>query len=144
MTLRRIVQALGISGITGALLLLVVAPTSEAHKGFTLESLEGRWGFNEESVVAGQPGFSTGIFRFDDSGGCTLTFAEAGGGSATPKDWDDAPRTCDYTIDRHGKGSISGLGMASLRFVLTEHGTLIRYALCCQEGFSGRGEMNRL
>lgn len=124
------------------LILILAAPYSVAHRGFTLESLQGRWGFNEESIVAGTPGFATGIFRFDGKGGCTVVFAESGGGSPSPIDFEE-PRACDYTIDSDGKGTITG-GVAAIRFVLAQHRNLIRYALCCERGFTGRGEMNRM
>lgn len=123
--------------------LLFWSNPSPAHNGFTLESVKGRWGGSEESVVSGVPGFAVTLFTFDGAGGCTVTYSESGGGSPMPQDFNEEPFACQYTIDRHGKGTITG-GGAPVRFVLTQHGKLIRYALCCARGFSGRGEMNRM
>lgn len=139
MTIRNVVAG----SIAVLTLLLLLSPFSAAHRGFTLESLKGRWGGSEESVVAGTPGFAVTLFTFDGAGRCTVIFAESGGASPTPHDFNDAPVACEYTIDRQGKGTITG-GVAPMRFVLTQHGKLIRYALCCARGFAGRGEMNRM
>lgn len=139
MTIRNLIAG---SIMVGALVLLW-SPFSAAHRGFTLESMEGRWGGSEESVVAGAPGFAVTLFTFDGAGGCTVTFAESGGASPTPHDFNEEPVACQYTIDRQGKGTITG-GVAPMRFVLAQHGRLIRYALCCARGFAGRGEMNRM
>lgn len=138
---RRRASASVCAALVVSLLLLVLAPDSIAHRGFTEESLKGRWGFSEEFLEAGSPGAATGIFRFDGRGGCTAEYAW-GGGATGPNDFIQ-PQPCDYTIDQDGKGTITA-AFPDIRFVLVQHGTLIRYAWCCERGYSGRGEMNRM
>ena len=136
---RHIVTAVGLIG----LLAVVGISPSNAHRGFTVESLKGRWGFNEEGYFGTTPGYAAGIYRFDGNGNCTEVWAEAGGASSPqPTDFQEEPIPCEYTIDRHGRGTISG--SAEIRFVVTQHGNLIRYVVCCARNYAGRGEMNRM
>lgn len=121
---------------------VILAQTSGAHRGFTPESIKGRWGFSEEYVVGSAPGFAAGIFRFDGKGECWAQWSQAGG-VESPQDFNSA-QPCEYTIDKEGKGTITAPNFSDIRFVLTQHGRLIRYAWCCDQSLAGRGEMNRM
>lgn len=99
--------------------LLVGMVPSQAHTGLGVGSLEGRWGFVEEFVIAEAYGNSIGVITFDGKGGCAVEGVQNGG---------DAPEgrtlegSCTYTLGRSGRGTITSPDLPDLAFALGEHG----------------------
>lgn len=108
-----------IVAVTAVAGLVVGGVPSQAHTGWDLQSLKGRWGYVEEFVIAESYGNSIGIITFDGKGGCSVEAVQNGG---------DAPEgrtlkgSCTYTLGRGGRGTIASPELPDLAFAIGEHG----------------------
>lgn len=111
---------------------------SIAHRGYSVESIKGRWAFVERYHVGQAPGTARGIYNFDGAGNCTYEGTEHGWiySSATAISGE-----CAYTISPAGRGEITGAPMVDTSFVLTGHGREVRYIFTGERGYYGTGQM---
>lgn len=114
--------------------------TSGAHGSYSLGTIAGRWTYTEEWETAGQYHTSIGIFSFDGSGACKLTYLVNDPASTGQQSWQKA--TCTYELARNGRGKIRG-DVTPSEFIVTGHGKVITY-IFNQSGVVGRGEMRRM
>lgn len=119
---------------------LVPIRTAVAHRGFTLESLAGRWSALEEWETAGQYHTSVGIYTFDGKGGCSLKYIVNDPTASGRQHWEKT--TCTYDVHPDGRGELGG-GVTPQNFVITSHGRKITYVFN-SPGIVGKGEMSRM
>ncbi|HWC13277.1 MAG TPA: hypothetical protein VG929_01625 [Actinomycetota bacterium] len=110
---------------------------TQAHTGYSVSSLRGRWGFFEEFRVGDKYGTSVGIVRFDGAGGCKVEQVTNGGTKAEAVEQET---DCTYTLRRGGRGTITGAPTAPYSFSIAEHGKAIVF-IHDQAGVVGHGEM---
>lgn len=126
-----------IAGLIAVAGLLFGVLPSEAHTGWSLDSVKGRWGFVEEFTVAENYGNSIGIVTFDGRGSCTIE-AVVNGGDAPEGRRTDA--SCEYTLSRGGRGTITSSDLPDYAFVLGEHGD-VAFIMRTERQQFGWGEM---
>ena len=117
-----------------------LATSSEAHSGYSAETLKGRWGSTEEWETGGQYHTSIGVYRFDGRGGCTLRYVVSDPTQTGTNDWEET--SCTYEVAPDGRGQLRG-GVTPAEFVVTDHGQRIEFVFN-SPSVVGRGQMTRM
>lgn len=120
-----------------SIVVLAGAVPTQAHTGYTLASLKGRWGFFEEFRTGDRYGTSVGVVRFDGAGNCTIEQVTNGGTTTQATEYQT---DCTYTLERGGRGTLTGGQIADYAISLADHGTKIIF-IHNEERVVGRGEM---
>ena len=82
---------------------------------FTIESMEGTWGFSASGTIlppalpADTPAVAVGIMTFYDNGECVITDQLNIGGSAIPPASFRTSSLCSFSVNPNGTGTISVL-----------------------------------
>lgn len=110
---------------------------TQAHTGYSVSSLKGRWGFFEEFRFGDRYGTSVGLIRFDGAGNCKVEQVTNGGTTTEPTEQN---ADCTYAVLPGGRGTITGMPTADYSFTLGEHGEKL-VLIHDREGLVGHGEM---
>ena len=78
----------------------------QADDGFTLESVQGSWGFTTPGSIGGVSVSAVGRTIFDGSGGCETTLTLNFGGTLIPLTSTASGGQCSYTVNPDGTGSV--------------------------------------
>ncbi|MDH3599187.1 MAG: hypothetical protein OEU26_06050 [Candidatus Tectomicrobia bacterium] len=85
--------------------LLATGPV-QAGDGFTLESVQGTWGFTTPGSIGGVPVSAVGRTVFDGAGGCETTATLNLGGTLIPLTSAAPGGQCAYTVNLNGAGAV--------------------------------------
>lgn len=109
------------------------------------ETVLGRWSFIEDYQIGDAYGSAVGQVRFDSGGECAERWVEHGGAASYgPSGPGSRWVSCNYTVDKHGHGVITG-GFVDQHFVVAEAGQKMFFIDGDENwpGYYGHGEMNR-